>query len=103
MRRVAALGHLIAHLIAGVTRDRMICQGRVSAIANKKQMGGYRMAEIDTLKEALERLTRATQQTLHLIQKNRVASSSPPAHGYDEMWADTMQRLESIELMLQGK
>jgi len=61
------------------------------------------MAEIDTLKDGLERLVKTTQQILHLVNKNRTACERPPAHGYDEMFSDAMAQLEDIELLLEGK
>jgi len=60
------------------------------------------MAEVD-IKVGLFELVKATEKILHLVHKNRIACDRPPANGYDEMWADAMERLEDIELLLEGK
>ncbi len=56
----------------------------------------------DELKDVLERLAGIIKQALLLIQKNRTASDRPEAQGYAAMMADSMERLEDVEIILEG-
>ncbi len=53
------------------------------------------------LKEAVERLVKATQSNLNLVNMNRIASDRPPAQGYEKLWSETMYELEDIQIMLE--
>ena len=54
------------------------------------------MSDIVKLTRAVERLTTICKQLLMLVEKNRIASNQPAAHGYNELVVDTEERIEDV-------
>ena len=58
------------------------------------------MADIAKLTDTVERLTNICDKLLMLINRNRVACDGPDAHGYQELWSDTKERIEALQVSL---
>ena len=56
------------------------------------------MSDVEKLTDTVERLTNICDALLMLINRNRVACDGPDAHGYQELWSETKERIEELQL-----
>ena len=56
------------------------------------------MADVEQLTDTVERLTNICDALLTLIHKNRTSCDGQDAHGYSELWSETKERIEELQL-----